>query len=149
MTCATLKRGIVNIKLYFPNRDKKSGVKFITNCNVLEGIINLEYDKYDAIIITKSSKDRLSLESYLRRTNLTTPYGGSEVNPIIGVINLPHETYKLRKEYNVKDFSELALNYSDDCINKLAYDTVNYINDNYGENSEFTWDTEESNIMPY
>ena len=53
------------------------------------------------------------------------------------------------EEYNVKDFSELVLNYSDDCINKLAYDTINYINDNYGENTEFTWDTEESNIMPY
>ena len=189
------KRGIVNIKLYFPNRDKKNEVKFITNCNVLEGIISLERDKYDAIIITKSSKDRLSLESYIRRTNLSIPYGGSTINPIIGVINLPHETYKLRKveydwlkqkvgsdgylisfmdndrvgkreaiwllrEYNIipiiipenyksKDFSELISNYSDDTINQLAYDTINYINENYGESNTFTWNTEESNIIPY
>ena len=52
-------------------------------------------------------------------------------------------------DYMVKDFSELASDYSDDCINKLAYDTINYINDNYGEDTKFTWDTEESNIMPY
>ena len=31
-------------------------------------VLHLERDKYDAIIITKSSKDRLSLESYLRRS---------------------------------------------------------------------------------
>ena len=185
------KRGIVNIKLYFPNRDKKNGVKFITNCNVLEGIIHLERDKYDAIIITKSSKDRLSLESYLRRANLSLPYGGSN----IGVINIPHETYQLRKveydwlkqkvgsnghlisfmdndrvgkreaiwlmreysiipiiipkEYEVKDFSELISKYSDDVVNNLAYKTINYIEENYGENDEFAWDTEESNSLPY
>lgn len=189
------KRGIVNIKLYFPNRDKKNEIKFITNCNVLEGIINLERDKYDAIIITKSSKDRLSLESYIRRTNLSLPYGGSTTNPIIGVINIPHETYKLRKveydwlmqkvgnsgylisfmdndrvgkreavwllrtyniipivipeEYEAKDFSELAGKYSDDTINILANDTINYLIENYDKTSEFTWDTEESNTLPY
>lgn len=189
------KRGIVNIKLYFPNRDKKNEVKFITNCNVLEGIISLERDKYDAIIITKSSKDRLSLESYIRRANLSFPYGGTTKAPIIGVINIPHETYKLRKveydwlrdkvgsdgylisfmdndrvgrreavwllrEYNIipiiipedyeaKDFSELASKYSDDTINQLALDTINYIIEDYDENSEFAWDSEESNSLPY
>lgn len=189
------KRGIVNIKLYFPNRDKKAGVKFITNCNILEGIINLERDKYDAIIITKSSKDRLSLESYLRRTNLSFPYGGSTKTPFIGVINIPHETYKLRKveydwlrqkvgnigylisfmdndrvgkrealwllkeynilpilipeNYNCKDFSELAASCSDDIINQLTYETINYIINDYGESSEFTWDTDEGNSLPY
>ena len=189
------KRGIVNIKLYFPNRDKKNEVKFITNCNVLEGIISLERDKYDAIIITKSSKDRLSLESYIRRANLSLPYGGSTTNPIIGVINIPHETYKLRKveydwlkqkvggsghlisfmdndrvgkreaiwllreykiipiiipdEYEAKDFSELIANYSDDTVNLLANDTINYIIENYAEDSELTWNTEESNSLPF
>ena len=189
------KRGIVNIKLYFPNRDKKNEVKFITNCNVLEGIISLERDKYDAIIITKSSKDRLSLESYIRRANLSFSYGGTTKAPIIGVINIPHETYKLRKveydwlrdkvgsdgylisfmdndrvgrreavwllrEYNIipiiipedyeaKDFSELASKYSDDTINQLALDTINYIIEDYDENSEFAWDSEESNSLPY
>ena len=189
------KRGIVNIKLYFPKRDKKNEVKFITNCNVLEGILHLERDKYDAIIITKSSKDRLSLESYLKRANLSLPYGGSNTNLVIGVINIPHETYKLRKveydwlkqkvgssghlisfmdndrvgkreaiwllreyniipilipeEYAVKDFSELAENYSDDCINKLTYNTINYIQDNYAEDNQIVWNTEESNIVPY
>lgn len=189
------KRGIVNIKLYFPNRDKKKETKFITNCNVLEGIITLERDKYDAIIITKSSKDRLSLESYIRRANLSLPYGGSGTALIVGVINIPHETYKLRKveydwlkgklnpnghlisfmdndrvgkreaiwllreyniipiiipnDYEVKDFSELAGKYSDNTINMLANDTINYIIENYGENSEPIWDTEESNTLPY
>lgn len=189
------KRGIVNIKLYFPKRDKKNGIKFITNCNVLEGILHLERDKYDAIIITKSSKDRLSLESYLKRANLSLPYGGSNTNLVIGVINIPHETYKLRKveydwlkqkvgisghlisfmdndrvgkreaiwllreyniipilipeEYAVKDFSELAENYSDDCINKLTYNTINYIQDNYAEDNQIVWNTEENNIVPY
>ena len=185
------KRGIVNIKLYFPKRDKKNEVKFITNCNVLEGILHLERDKYDAIIITKSSKDRLSLESYLRRTNLSLPYGVSN----IGVINIPHETYKVRKveydwlrqkvgsngflislmdndrvgkreaiwlaknyniipimipeDYAVKDFSELSFNYSDDAIDILAYNTIKYIEENYVESSEFAWNTEESNTLPY
>ena len=189
------KRGIVNIKLYFPNRDKKNEVKFITNCNVLEGIISLERDKYDAIIITKSSKDRLSLESYIRRANLSFSYGGTTKAPIIGVINIPHETYKLRKveydwlrdkvgsdgylisfmdndrvgrreavwllrEYNIipiiipedyeaKDFSELAAKYSDDIINQLALDTINYIIEDYDEDSEFAWDSEESDSLPY
>lgn len=189
------KRDIVNIKLYFPNRDKKSEVKFITNCNVLEGIISLERDKYDAIIITKSSKDRLSLESYIRRANLSSLYGGTTKAPIIGVINIPHETYKLRKveydwlkskvgyngylisfmdndrvgrreavwllrEYNIipiiipedyeaKDFSELAAKYSDDSINQLAINTINYIIEVYDKSSKFTWDSEESNIIPY
>lgn len=189
------KRGIVNIKLYFPNRDKKAGVKFITNCNVLEGILHLERDKYDAIIITKSSKDRISLESYLRRSNLSFPYGGSNSSLLIGVINIPHETYQLREveynwlkqklrtngylislmdndrvgkreavwlarnyniipiiipeEYKAKDFSELASKYEDNIIDELAYSTINYIEENYAESSEFTWDTDESNSLPY
>ena len=54
------KKGIYNIKLYFPLRDK-SNFKFITNSNTLEGIPNLELIKYDFIILTKS---RLSVRTH-------------------------------------------------------------------------------------
>ena len=113
----------------------------------------------------------------------------------IGVINIPHETYKVRKveydwlkqklnangylisfmdndrvgkreaiwllrqyniipiiipdEYQVKDFSELTAKNSDEIINQLAYNTINYIEENYGESSEITWDTRESDTLPY
>lgn len=95
-------KGIVNIKLYFPNRDKKTGVKFITNSNNIEGIINLELDNYDAIVITKSTKDRLSLESYLNSCSKAILYGESQQETKqIGVINIPHETYRLKQiEYD-------------------------------------------------
>ena len=59
------RQGIYLIKLYFPLRDRTKERKFITNCNVLEGLPNLELDNYDYIIITKSSKDRLSLGNHL------------------------------------------------------------------------------------
>ena len=68
-------RGIVNVKLYFPNRNKKTEVKFITNSNTIEGVINLELDRYDAIIITKSTKDRLSLESYIKNYSHSILHG--------------------------------------------------------------------------
>ena len=58
------KNGINNFKLYFPKRDKNYN-RFITNCNHLEGIINLDKDNYDYIIITKSSKDRISIGNTL------------------------------------------------------------------------------------
>lgn len=189
------ERGIVNIKLYFPNRDKKNEVKFITNCNVLEGILHLELGKYDAIIITKSTKDRLCIESYLKRTNLSLFYGESNIDYTIGVINVPHETYNLRKveydwlyqklkpdghiisfmdndrtgkreaiklkneyniipilipkEYEVKDFSELTTKYSDNTINQLTKETINYIKENYVKDNQFEWDTEQNNTLPY
>ena len=84
------------IKLYFPLRNRDKDLKFITNCNVLEGLPNLELDNYDIIIITKSSKDRLSLGNHLSCNPL---YGGTK--PLnIGVINLPSENYKLtNREY--------------------------------------------------
>lgn len=188
-------KGIVNIKLYFPNRNKKTEVKFITNSNNIEGIINLELDNYDAIIITKSTKDRLSLESYLRSCNKSILYGEASQEPrVIGVINIPHETYRLKqieydwirsklkpngfivslmdndrtglieavilkndyniipiiipKEYEVKDFAELRSKYSIDVINHLTIKTINYITENY-EGTEFTWDKEESDTLPY
>lgn len=85
------KYGITNIKLYFPDRDKNAA-RFICNCNHLEGIYNLELSQYNYIILTKSSKDRLSLGCIFNYLKL-------DYN--IGVINIPHETYKLRQnEYD-------------------------------------------------
>lgn len=83
------KQGIYNIKLYFPNRNK-STTRFITNCNHLEGIYQLERNDYDIIVLTKSTKDRVSIYSCLK--SIHSLYG--EIN--IGLINIPHETYKLR-----------------------------------------------------
>lgn len=83
------RQGIYNIKLYFPNRNK-STTRFITNCNHLEGIYQLERNDYDIIVLTKSTKDRVSIYSCLK--SIHSLYG--EIN--IGLINIPHETYKLR-----------------------------------------------------
>lgn len=89
--------GIYNIKLYFPFREKTI-TRFITNCNHLEGIYNLDRTDYDIIVITKSTKDRLSIGATLRR--ITSLYGGVNKN-CIGVINIPHETYRLKQnEYD-------------------------------------------------
>lgn len=90
------RNGINSIKLYFPNRDKKA-TKFITNANHLEGIYNLERNDYNYIILTKSTKDRLSIGCTIASI---FPYGVLQ-NIKIGVINIPHETYKLRNnEYD-------------------------------------------------
>lgn len=86
------RSGVYNIKLYFPNRDK-TVTRFITNCNHLEGIYNLDKTDYDIIVITKSTKDRVSLGAAILR--ITSLYGG--VDKKVGVINIPHETYKLRQ----------------------------------------------------
>ena len=86
-------KGIYLFKLYFPNRDRKKETKFITNCNVLEGLLNLELDNYDYIIITKSSKDRLSIGNHLFNHPLLYG-GGKKLN--VGVINLPSENYRLK-----------------------------------------------------
>ena len=53
------------------------------------------------------------------------------------------------KEFGVKDFAELRSSYSTNVINELTQQVVKYIEDNYGEETEFTWDTEESNTLPY
>lgn len=84
------RNNMLNIKLYFPKRDK-SYTRFITNCNHLEGIYNLDGNNYDYIIITKSTKDRVSIGCNLNKCSYL--YG--DLN--IGVINIPHETYKLRQ----------------------------------------------------
>lgn len=86
-------KGIYLIKLYFPLRNRKTQLKFITNCNVLEGLINLELDNYDYILITKSSKDRLSIGNHLANNSF---YGEGGVKLNIGVINLPSENYELK-----------------------------------------------------
>ena len=88
------RNGIYNIKLYFPKREK-STTRFITNCNHLEGIYNINRDNYDIIVITKSSKDRLAIGNHILCN--ASLYGGLN----IGVINIPHETYRLRQnEYD-------------------------------------------------
>ena len=90
------RNGVYSIKLYFPNRDK-SNTRFITNCNHLEGIPQLQKDDYDIIIITKSTKDRVSIYSSLK--SIHSLYGEDYINRI-GIINIPHETYKLKdKEF--------------------------------------------------
>ena len=94
----TNRQGIRLIKLYFPLRKRnKKDLRFITNCNVLEGLPNLELDNYDYIIITKSTKDRLSIGNHLMLHPL---YGGDDkLN--IGIVNLPSENYRLKQiEYD-------------------------------------------------
>lgn len=87
------KAGIYLIKLYFPKRNRHIELKFITNCNVLEGLPNLERDDYDYILITKSSKDRLSIGNHLSSHTFYRAVG-NKLN--IGVINLPSENYRLK-----------------------------------------------------
>ena len=126
------RKGVHLIKLYFPNRDRKTELKFITNCNVLEGLPNLELNNYDYILITKSSKDRLSIGSYL---SMTSFYGGGSAKLNIGIINLPSENYHLtEKEYswltnklapNGKIISLLDFDYTGRCGAKYLYETYN------------------------
>ena len=88
------RAGVYLIKLYFPLRDRTIDRKFITNANVLEGLLNLELDNYDYILITKSSKDRLSIGNHL---SSSLSYGGAN----IGIVNLPSESYHLKQvEYD-------------------------------------------------
>lgn len=85
------RNGIHNIKLYHPLRDK-GDTKFITNCNHLEGIYNLDDHGYDIIIIHKSRKDTICLKSIIKQSKFL--YGEAVK---IGHIGLPHETYRLRQ----------------------------------------------------
>lgn len=120
------KNGCWLIKLYFPLRNRNTELKFITNCNVIEGLLNLELNNYDYIIITKSSKDRLSLTSYLSHLY----YG--QLN--IGVINLPSENYKLKEneyEYIINKLKDDGMIFS-----LLDFDTTGrtgakYLKDTY------------------
>lgn len=92
------RKGVTLIKLYFPLRNRRTELKFITNCNVVEGLYNLELNNYDYIIITKSSKDRLSIGSHLSQHPL---YGRANNKLNIGIVNLPSENYRLKQnEYD-------------------------------------------------
>jgi len=127
----TNRQGIRLIKLYFPRRNRRTGLKFITNCNVLEGLLNLELDNYDYILITKSTKDRLSIGNHLMLHPL---YGGAKkLN--IGVINLPSENYQL----NQKEYDWLLNKLNDDglILSLLDFDQTGrqgakYLEEKYG-----------------
>lgn len=88
----TKKGSYPSIKLYFPFR-KHGETRFITNANHLEGIYNLYDSNYDFIVLTKSTKDRLSLVCTWESLSL----GYNKTRLKIGFINIPHETYRLRE----------------------------------------------------
>lgn len=129
------KLGVYNIKLYFPNR-KHGTVRFITNSNCLEGLLNLELSEYDSIIITKSTKDRISLRAYLDAIDLSISYGGT-VLQTIGLVNIPHESYKLKQ--NEYDWLRAK------CPNGLILSLMD--NDNTGYR-EAIWLRNNYNIIP-
>lgn len=115
------REGIYNIKLYFPKRDKTL-TKFITNCNHLEGIYTLDRNDYDIIVVTKSTKDRVAIKAAIKEINFL--YGGDKTISI-GVINLPHETYKLRQsEY---DWLKTKLSYGGVIVSLMDNDRVGII----------------------
>ena len=129
------KRGVYNIKLYFPNR-KHGTIRFITNSNCLEGLLNLELNEYDSIIITKSTKDRISLRAYLDAIDLSISYGGTALRTI-GLVNIPHESYKLKQ--NEYDWLRAK------CPNGLILSLMD--NDNTGYR-EAIWLRNNYNIIP-
>ena len=129
------RNGIYNIKLYFPKRDK-GHTKFITNCNHLEGIYNLDKNNYDIIVITKSTKDRVSIGAALIKMSLL--YRGL-INKQIGVINIPHETYKLRQ--NEYDWLYSKLNNNGHIISLMDNDAVGI--------NESIWLKNNFNIIPF
>ena len=128
------RSGIYNIKLYFPNRDK-SITRFITNCNHLEGIYNLDKDDYDIIIITKSTKDRMSIGANIKR--MISLYGGKDISNI-GIINVPHETYRLRQ--NEFDWLNSKLNINGKIVSFMDNDKTGKI--------EAIWLRNNYNIIP-
>lgn len=116
------RRGIYNWKLYFPNRGHDE-VRFITNCNHLEGVYNLERDDYDYIVITKSSKDRLCLDEFIYAHPLQGVLQDKDL--LIGVINIPHETHKLtQREY---DFLRAKLRDDGELISLFDNDRTGYM----------------------
>ena len=129
------RNGIYNIKLYFPKRDK-GHTKFITNCNHLEGIYNLDKNNYDIIVITKSTKDRVSIGAALLKMSLL--YRGL-INKQRGVINIPHETYKLRQ--NEYDWLYSKLNNNGHIISLMDNDAVGI--------NESIWLKNNFNIIPF
>ena len=129
------RNGIYNIKLYFPKRDK-GHTKFITNCNHLEGIYNLDKNNYDIIVITKSTKDRVSIGAALLKMSLLYR---ELINKQIGVINIPHETYKLRQ--NEYDWLYSKLNNNGHIISLMDNDVVGI--------NESIWLKNNFNIIPF
>ena len=137
------RNGIYSIKLYFPNR-KHSSTRFITNCNHLEGIYNLDRNDYDYIVITKSTKDRLSIGANVMR--MQSFYGPDKVVSNnnngyignIGVINIPHETYRLRQ--NEYDWLKGKLNDTGKIVSLMD-------NDRTGK-QEAIWLRNNYNIIP-
>lgn len=124
--------GIILMKLYFPKRNKQTELKFVTNCNVLEGLLNLELNNYDYIIITKSTKDRVSLGNTL----FNNPYYRGTDNKLlnIGVINLPSENYHLKeKEYNYlkNKLADNGMIYSFLDFDRTGRRTAKYLKDYY------------------
>ena len=128
------RSGIYNIKLYFPNRDKNI-TRFITNCNHLEGIYNLDKNDYDIIIITKSTKDRMSIGANIKR--MISLYGEKDISNI-GVINIPHETYHLRQ--NEFDWLNGKLNTNGKIVSLVDNDKTGKI--------EAIWLRNNYNIIP-
>ena len=124
-------KGVCLMKLYFPNRNRQTELKFITNCNVLEGLLNLELDNYDYIVITKSSKDRMSLGNMIANNSF---YRGDGQKLNIGVINLPSESYYLKDEEYYYLLNKLTYNgkiYSFLDFDRTGRKTAKYLNDNY------------------
>lgn len=120
------RQGIYLIKLYFPLRNRSKELKFVTNCNVIEGLPNLELDNYDYIIITKSTKDRLSIGNHLISHPL---YRGQNVRLKIGIVNLPSESYKLKqKEY---DYLKNKLDVNGKIFSFLDFDKTGRIGAKY------------------
>lgn len=128
------RTGIYNIKLYFPKRDK-SFTRFITNCNHLEGIYNLDGNNYDIIVITKSTKDRVCIGANLKTHSYI--YGEGNIKNI-GVINIPHETYRLRQ--NEYDWLNNKLSKNGKIISLMDNDKVGKI--------EAIWLKNNFNIIP-
>lgn len=126
------RKGVYLMKLYFPNRNRQTELKFVTNCNVLEGILNLERNDYDYILITKSSKDRLSIGNNLAHNPF---YGGANAPLKIGIINLPSENYHLKD--NEYYWLLNKLNTNGQIISLLDFDRTGrlgarYLNETFG-----------------
>lgn len=114
--------GTHNVKLYFPKR-KKHDTRFITNCNHLEGIYNLERDDYDYIIITKSTKDRIALSKLLWDMHFLY---GENFTYNIGVINIPAENYRLSTAEYYWLYDKLKDNDAENLITLMDNDRTGY-----------------------
>ena len=127
------RTGVFLMKLYFPLRNRKIHLKFITNCNVIEGLLNLELNNYDFIIITKSTKDRLSLGNHLTACPLF--YRECNTKLKIGIVNVPSENYKLKEneyQYLKNKLSPNGMMFSFFDFDMTGRTGAKYIKDTYG-----------------